>query len=558
MVRRILSTLLLSTIAASAQVAPSRLSVPDAAQVLAPPKAAPQLPSANTLPQQSQATAQAGGTLHFSQVEVVGARMIPAREIEAAFATLRDRDITSNDLKPVLDRIDALYAATGFPLGRAFIPAQRLQDGVLTVHVVEGYIGSIAVTASNARTRRLVERMAARLKAERPLTRATLERVILTIQDIPGMTLTSRFDGMDTATGATRLLLDATVKPVTVAFSLDNRSGLAGLPTAPYIIAGLNNLIGTGDQVTLTALLSPRPKDYAFYGLSLSSLVGEDGLRLGVDGAWAQALDTTSLPGLAVKSQSAQLAAKARYPLLRGQDESLGLQARAYVTNARYSLPSATTSGVLAHDGYVAGELEADYARIVSPTFGLGVTLKANQGISNLTGEPHTRLKTIPRFSRLRGEIKAVWQATDKITLTAGALGQWSPNSLVAAEEATFGGIAYGGAFAPAEIAGDKGVGAHVSPEYRIALGGKWSISPFATGDYAKVWNKRGDSQGAGELVSAGGGLKIAHSDYGAVALEVDKPLNRTPRDAAGRGLRVFAHVEIGASKLMDAIAGNP
>ena len=540
-----------------AQIAPSRVTVPDASHLLAPPKAAPQLPSANTLPEQSRLPSQTGARLHFTRVDIAGARMIPAAAIEALFAPLLDRDIDSNELKPVLDKVDALYAAAGYPLGRAFVPAQRIENGVLTVHIVEGYIGSIRVTAPNARTKRLVERMAAQLKAERPLTKATLERVILLLQDIPGMTLSSRFDGMDTGTGATRLVLEAAVKPVTVSFSLDNRSGLAGLPTAPYVIAGFNNLIGTGDQITLTALLSPKPKDYAFYGLSGSTLVGHDGLRVGIDGAWAQALDTTSLPGLAVKSQSAQLDAKARYPLLRGQDESLWLQTRAYVTNARYSLPALTT-GAIAHDGYLAGELQADYSRIFTPEFGIGLSVKVNQGATNLTGEPHTRLLTIPRFSKLRGELRAVWQATDSIILNAGVMGQYSPNSLFASEEATFGGPVYGRAFAPAEITGDKGVGASLTPEYKIVLSDKWSLSPFATGDYAKVWNKRGDLQGAGELVSAGGGLKLAQSDYGAIAVEADKPLNRTPRDAAGRGFRFFVHVEIGASKLMDAIAGNP
>lgn len=493
--------------------------------------------------------------LHFNRVDVSGARMIPANVIEALFAPLLDRDIDSRALQPVLDKIAELYGTAGLPLGRAFVPAQHITDGMLRIHVVEGYIGTIRVIAPNMRTKNLVQRMASVLKAQRPLTKAALERVILSIQDIPGMTLGSRFEAMDPNTGATKLVLDANVKPVTVGVSLDNRSGLAGLPTAPYVTTTLNNLIGSGDQIVLTALLSPKPKDDAFYGLSFSSLAGRDGLRLGVDGAWSQVLDTVSLPGIPIKSQSAQLDAKARYPLLRGQTQSLVLQTRIYVNSVRDSLPN---RGVFARDSYLASEFAVDYSSIITPQFAIAMNIKANQGMTNLTDAPHTRLLTIPGFSKLRGEMRAVWQVHGNLIMNASVMGQYSPNALSAAEEVNFGASAYGRAFAPAEIMGDKGVGVSLTPEYKIALNDKWSISPFVTGDYAKVWNKRGDGQGTGELVSAGAGLKLAQNDWGAVSVEADKPLNRTPHDARGRDFHFFVTLEFRASQLMRAITGNP
>lgn len=181
-----------------AQTAPPRLSVPDASHVLIAP-AAPRVtaPAAPVLPQQAELLAQGEGHLRFQHVQVIGAKLLPEAKIAAAFDDLKGKKVSIAALKPALDRVNALYADAGYPLGRAFVPAQKITNGTLTVRVVEGYIDNIVVTADSERTKALVERMAAPLMKERPLTRAALERAILLIQDIPGITLGSKFEGMN-------------------------------------------------------------------------------------------------------------------------------------------------------------------------------------------------------------------------------------------------------------------------------------------------------------------------------------------------------------------------
>ncbi len=541
---------------AFAQVAPPRLSVPDAGQVLQPPMKMPSLktpapaaPETAALPDKVK--------LRFTNVHIVGAQAVPARILAAPFAGLEDRDITMADLKTALDKVNALYVKAGFPLGRALVPAQRMKGGTLTVQVLEGYVGSIHVSADDPATKALVEQYANVLLTEKPLTKATLERVILLIQDLPGVTLGSQFTAMDPKTGAAHLELQASLRTVTVGLTLDNRSGFGNLPVQPYAVATLNNVLGIGDQFILTALLSPKPSEYGFYSLQSSAAVGEDGLRAGIDASYAQALDDVSLRPFSVKARTTQLAAKARYPLIRATDETLTTQARIYYTNARYSLAYGSLSGVIAHDGVVAGEFAADYGRQISQSLAIGGSLRLAQGMSSTAAEPHTRLKTIPGFTKLRGEAKLNWQPLKDVTLKLSALAQISPNSLVASEEVAFGGLSYGRGFQPAEITGDKGVALSFQPEYRVAIDNEWSVTPYLLADYAKVWNKQGDLQGAQELVSAGGGLRLGFTQLGELTLEMAKPLNKRPLDRADKSWRFYAGFEVGMDKVASLIAGS-
>jgi hemolysin activation/secretion protein len=554
--KRFLLSAALSAIAAPAcaQVLPPRLAVPDAGQVLQPPSRLPALkapaPAAPQVPALPNAL-----KLHFTNVHVAGAHVVPAQMLIAPFARLEGRDVTAAELKAALDKVDAVYAAAGYPLGRAFIPAQRMKRGTLMVKVVEGYVGSIHVTADDAATKALVAQYADVLLTEKPLTRKTLERVILLLQDLPGVTLGSQFTRLDPATGAAHLELTANVRVVTIGLSLNNRSGFGNLPLQPYAVATLNNLLGLGDQFIATALLSPKPSEYGFYSLQSSAAIGGGGLRAGLDASYAQALDDVSLRPFSVKARTTQLAAKARYPLIRATDENLTVQARIYYTNARYSLAYGSLSGVIAHDGVLAGELSADYGRSLSRTLAIGTSLRLVQGLGSTAPEPHTRLRTIPAFTKVRAEARGAWQPLTDVTLKLSAMAQVSPNSLVSSEEVAFGGLMYGRGFQPAEITGDKGIGLSFQPEYRVTISPQWNVTPYLLADYAKVWNKRGDLQGSSELVSAGGGLRLDYARLGELTLEMAKPLNRRPLDRADKSWRFYAGFEVGMDKIGALIA---
>lgn len=546
---------------AAAQVAP-RITVPDAGHVLAPPPAVANPQPASPPPQQNlDLPGTKAGTIRFTNVRIAGATVVDNGKIAALFAPLRGTDVSAATLKETLDKVDALYQEAGYPLGRAYVPAQIMQGGTLIVRVVEGYVANVVVQSDSDSLREVVEGIAARLTAEKPLTSATLQRYMLLIQDIPGIKTGSKFQSMDPQTGATTLIISASVTPAMATLYMDNRANLDRLPFQPYLLGTFNNLMGQGDQISLSALLSPRQKDYAFYSLGYSQLVGTDGLTMGLNASWAQALDARTFSPYDVRSQTSQIAYTARYPLLRKTDEQLNLDSKFYFTHAGYSF-----AGIpIAHDNYTALAIGGDYAHSLSPDLAIGGNLHLTQGLADMGPQPHTRGAAQVNFSKILGEARLSWQPVADVTLNLRGIGQYGSGSLYASEEINFGGLQYGRGFDTAEVTGDSGFGVTFQPEYTIpfdwsdgALGKGWSVTPYLLADYAKTYNTRGDGEADGELVSAGVGLRLAMADLVTVTLEADKPLNRIPLFHDNQDPRFYFGLQFGLDRVASFIGGSP
>lgn len=554
-------TAMLIAAPALAQAVPPRLAVPDANHVLAPP-APPAVPAPSVPTTKAPELPSVEGAVHyrFTKVHVAGASVVGADRIAALFEPLEGHDVSPQELKAALDAVDALYAGAGYPLGRAYVPAQIMRGGTLTVRVVEGYVETVQVTSNDEKTKALAERVAHAVTGEKPLTGATLERAMLLIQDLPGVTVGSKFEHMNPATGGTTLLISATLKPLAVGLYLDNRANLDALPFQPYLTVTMNNLLGWGDQISLTSLLSPRQKDYAFYSLGLSRWLDDDGLTGGFNASWAQALDDRSLPPYHLRSQTSQLSSLLRYPLIRATGENLNLQGRVYYTSAAYALEHLP----FAKDKVLALEASSDYARAFSDTVGVAGNLLIAQGLAGFgNGIGHTRLGADSGFTKLRGEARLVYKPAPEVSLILRTRGQYSGESLFASEEISFGGLDFGRGFDTSEAAGDSGFGVSFQPEYTIALdslgwGPGWNVTPFVFSDYAKAYNTPGDGQSDIELVSAGGGIRLGIAGLTTLTLELDKPLNRVPLYRRDRNFRFYAGFEIGVDRALALIGGSP
>jgi hemolysin activation/secretion protein len=259
------------------------LNLPSPGTVLSPPPPAPELERRETptlreelgLPDASEKVLD----FKVSNVRIVGATVIDEQNLAAAFDDLLNQPITAGELRTALDRVNAIYAKEGYALGRAYIPAQIAKGGTLIVRIVEGYIGEIRIKADDEAVRRMVEDFSRRIVAENPLRQETLERYLLLISDIPGVTLDGRLQSMDIYSGAATLALDVTSEKFSASTAVDNRANLDSAPFQAYLTGFLNNIFGYGDQFSLTVLATPEIEQQQYVRAAFSSFIGTDGLR---------------------------------------------------------------------------------------------------------------------------------------------------------------------------------------------------------------------------------------------------------------------------------------
>ena len=150
---------------------------------------------------------------HF---DVSGVHAMPFEEVSALLSPLSGKEISLGELVQHVDKITQLYRDRGYPLSFALVQNQDFANGLVVVTVVEGHIGSVRINGDLGNAKDRLESLAQRLKEEKPLRQATLERVLNLMRTVPGVTFTPSLDLPRRADGATELVLEASRQPVSL------------------------------------------------------------------------------------------------------------------------------------------------------------------------------------------------------------------------------------------------------------------------------------------------------------------------------------------------------
>lgn len=184
---------------------------------------------------------------HFS---VAGNRVVPLSELRPILAPLVGRKTTVRELVHEMEKITALYRERGYVLSFALLQEQDFHDGLVVVTVVEGHVGDVQVSDGIPRNvRRRLDALAGPLIAEKPLTRATLERGLNLMRSVPGIRLEPWLEMPRRADGSTTLALSASHKRLGLAASV------ADLGTGYQMLVDVraNGISPLGEQARLTA-----------------------------------------------------------------------------------------------------------------------------------------------------------------------------------------------------------------------------------------------------------------------------------------------------------------
>ena len=530
---------------------PNVQTAPSPGTVLTPPEPSPDLPKREVPKLQEQLNLPDGSSrvlnFRFSAVRIAGNQVIDAKEIAAKFDGLLDKQITSADLRASLDAVNKLYSDNGYALGRAYIPVQVVRGGTLIVRVVEGYIGNVSIDTDNDRLRRTIENFSNRITAERPLTVDTLQRYLLLISEIPGLTIGGRLTAMNVYTGSATLTLTTEYELVSASTALDNRSNLEDLPFATYVTGMVNNAFGYGDQLSVTTLVSPEFEKQQYYRAAFSSFIGSDGLRASVGASYARSLSPDIPEPNELISKSNQFDFQLSYPLIRAVNHTLKLEGGGYYTTSKNILNGVAFS----EDAIRAVYAGAQYTGRKGETVTVGGSFRMTQGLSIFGAGPdntlHSRLGAVPNFTKVYGNATLVYAATEKLLLTLKAAGQYSPDSLYSSEEISFGGARFGRGYDTSEVSGDSGYGLSAQAGYRFdvdVLGG-WALTPYTFIDHSRVFNQKIDLQGDAKLLSTGVGLNASNRKWLSLGVEMDKPINRNVTSKGNKDPRLFVSAEV-------------
>jgi len=528
------------------------LTAPAPTNLLAPPAPAPELKRETPKVEDKLSLPSAESPkLNFAiqQVRIVGSTVFEEAALAREFDGLLNRQVSVEELQNAISRVNALYAEAGYALGRAYIPQQLSNNGVLTVRVVEGYIGNILIYAedNDKNLEKSIRRFGEKIVEERPLRTETLQRYLLLLSDQPGAKISAELVGMDVSTGAATLRLNASQKYFEISNAISNRAKLDGLPFQPYTTASINNVLGWGEQLQVTALLSPKPRQQHFFNVSMSNYIGSEGWQLRTSAAIARSEADDLPPTLSLVGDTFKADAVLRYPWIRSTKENLYSDFGGYILQNHNDLNNIRFT----EDKLRVLFAGMEYSKLIGTDLGVSAFGQASKGLdiwdAGPKGSLHSRVGATASFFKLRGGLSANYRLSEQWMISASAEGQLSSASLFSSEEISFGGAKFGRGFDQSETSGDSGYGTSLQLQrnFTTNAAGGLTISPYAFLDHSKVYNRAGDLQGNKRLVSTGAGVTVSNQKWLSVGVEVDKPLNRDVFSRGNRAPRLYLSLQI-------------
>ena len=291
-----------------------------------------------------------------------------------------------------------------------------MQGGTLTLRIVEGYIGEIRVDAETEDRRQLVLRFGDKVLSERPLRTSTLQRYLLTLRDVPGLTATGRIAAFNINNGAAVLAIAADLRPFSTTASLDHRAKLEGLPVQLFVGGSLNNLFGWGDQLSVVTLATNDPSENHFLQGTYSAMIGARGARVFASASIARLHADEAVPGLTLVSSSTRFSTNFSYPLIRTARRSLSAVVGTYFASSDHEF-----SGIrLLEDELLAVTAEGQYFQQIGQEWSTNAVLRLTQGLDLFglgDGDlPHTRSGAPQDFTKLRATGSLTFRPTQRLS----------------------------------------------------------------------------------------------------------------------------------------------
>ena len=473
-----------------AQSAPPLPTAPDAGQILrnlhSPLAPSPGQPQA--LPPQSQqapaaepaaAAADNQTKVLIQSIRLTGNQDIPTATLEGLVASLIGQPQSLAQLNNAARRITNYYRAQGYAVARAYLPAQDITDGQVTISIIEGRIDSYRIRNQSRLADASTAAYLAQIKSGSTIKADQIDRSLLLLQDTPGVGGSRATLQPGASVGTSELLIELDpAQAITANASLDNYGSRYTGEVRASANAALASPLQLGDQLALSLLSSGgggigsgSGSALRFARIAYQIPLGSDGLKAG-----AAYFDTRYRLGqefaaLDATGQASSTSVFAAYPFIRSQQANLSgtvafeskrlsdrINSTATATDKQVKLTSIAMAGNLQDSLAGGGITSADISLALGQ---LNITSPAALALD-------AAAQTNGRYSRIAYSASRLQRISDSTLIQLQLSGQQASKNLDSSEKFALGGANAIRAYPQGEASGDEGLRATL--ELRQAL----------------------------------------------------------------------------------------
>ena len=413
-------------------------------------------------------------SLSVTRFRFAGNTLLSAEQLAPAVAAYLNRPLDFNQLQAAAMAVAQLYRDAGW-IVRAYLPAQDIEDGEVTIQIVEAVFGRIFLDGDSLRITpaRILAPFGARQQAGQPFSAQAHDRALLIADDLPGVSVSGSLKP-GAEENQTDVVLKISDEPLWFGDGgLDNTGSLSTGETRTSINGGLNSPFGRGDQINAN-FSHTDGSDYL--RLSYTQSLGDDGWRIGGNTSYMfyHVVAPAEIVAADIHGSSTTFGLEARYPLLRTRLNnlyySLTLDHKAFdnadfeKTNSQYYTlsMSMSLSGNFIDNFYGGGFNNGS----------VGLT----GGRVNLNGSPNqagdaATTNTQGHYSKLRYSLSRQQVITPDLALYAAWSGQRANKNLDSSEKFSLGGSQGVRAYPGSDGSGSEGDLLNIELRYKFLNG---------------------------------------------------------------------------------------
>lgn len=472
----------------------------------------------------------------LKSISISGATALPADKIEPLYKDKIGQTVSLADIQAIVRSITDLYRSEGFLLSKAVLPAQRIGDGAVTIQIIEGSIDKIEFRGEPV-DNGVLKAYADKIRASVPLRVEDLERYLLLMDDLAGLTARGTLSASQAVQGASDLIITLERRKYDGRVSFDNRgSKFLGPLQADASIAG-NDLFGLNELVELRTLQSSDLDELNYYQASYRQPIGGDGLSLYALVSHTSTDPGDSLSAFDIEGESLSVIGSVSYPYLRSRRENVFVSGGFVVRDSE-----SETLGTQTYDDAVrALTLSGDYDLLDSFSGVNRLNLTLTQGIdvlgANDDNDLVSRSNAESDFTKLSFYASRLQTFNSSFGAQLSSHGQIASDELYSSEEFSVGGDSFLTAFDPAEITGDHGIAGRLELHYNGNTSADWldsyQVYTFIDGAVAYNINPLAGEDDRASASTAGLGVRFDVLEQFRSEIEFAHPLSHDSVRAA-------------------------
>jgi hemolysin activation/secretion protein len=417
-------------------------------------------------------------------VSLIGNHVYSTEQLSVFYRDKINHTISIADVFTILQNITNFYRNNGYILTRAILPEQKVENGIVRLQVIEGYIGNVNVTGTPHGAKSQVVAFGDKILVNRPLQISVLQKYLLLANEIPSTQVKAVLEASHEkkpALGSSDLSLVTTNSPIAGYVSYDNNGSRYIGPQQMTGNISFNSFVRSGDQGQLTYTKTPKGAQISYLDANYGLPISNNGARLSLGITDTQSHPEFVLVPLQIYSSYNNYYLMSTFPIIRTLEKSLNLRA-----SFNYLDSSSTILGdrPLYADHVRTLDLGANYnftdqyrganqivgdIRLGLPI--LGYTNDFNPATAK-TSRPGGRA-SYTKFTMSAGRVQALYGA---FSLYGFLQGQWSFVPLLSTEQFSYGGSVVGRGYDAGEVLGDKGLGGTLELRYDRPVG-RWLIN---------------------------------------------------------------------------------